>query len=212
MLDPGDPICVLLEHVCLIAQRSHVSNILQIWRCGVFSFETSINSLAVRSPYTSAWSTTINGITLNSRNVTFWDGTQLGWVGIARVDGQSYEYLVDSPSIASLLKAAPLCMSYDSHYSNLTFGAGPVLLTARFLSPVLPSDPCESNVPLSYLEVSYRSTNGKPHTVGLYSDVNGMWLADGNLPIRWSSRPPSGDNTASRTMESKEADLTYGDW
>jgi hypothetical protein len=142
--------------------------------------------LAVRSPYTSAWSTTENGSTLNSRNVTFWNGSPIGWGGIARVDGQSYEYMGDSPAVTGLQKAIPLTVSYDSHYSNFTFDAGPVRLTARFFSPVLPEDICESSIPMSYLEVSFQSMDNKTHDVELYSDVNGMWLANGTRSLMWN--------------------------
>jgi hypothetical protein len=142
--------------------------------------------LAVRSPYTSTWSTTANGNTLNSRNVTFWNGASLGWSGIIRVDGLSYEYMGDSPYAAGLQKATPLTVSYDSHYSNFTFDAGPVRLTAHFFSPVLPKNLCRSSVPLSYLEVSYESTDGKSHDVQLYSDINGMWLGNGARELHWT--------------------------
>jgi hypothetical protein len=109
--------------------------------------------LAVRSPYTSTWSSTVNGSTINSRNVTFWTDFALGWTGIVRVDKTSYEYMGDSPSVSNFSKAAALTVSSDSHYSNFTFDVGPVRVTARFFSPVLPKDLCSSSIPLSYLAV-----------------------------------------------------------
>jgi hypothetical protein len=102
--------------------------------------------LAVRGPYTSAWTSTFNGGTLNSNGVIFWPGNALGWEGLATVDGITYEYLgtgsQELPTIPSLQSAIPLTVSYDSQYSNFTFAAGPVELTASFLSPVLPEDLC----------------------------------------------------------------------
>jgi hypothetical protein len=86
------------------------------------------------------------------------------------VDGLSYEYMGDSPNVAGLQKATPLTVSYDSHYSNFTFDAGPVRVIARFFSPVLPKNLCRSSVPLSYLEVTYESMDGKSHDVQLYSE------------------------------------------
>lgn len=103
----------------------------------------------------------------------------------------------DSPSVPGLQKATPLAVSYDSHYSNFTFDAGPLRVTASFFSPVLPKDLCKSSVPLSYLEVSYSATDGKSHEVQLYSDVNGMWLANGALPIEWLLRCSGPCKTAS---------------
>jgi hypothetical protein len=141
--------------------------------------------LAVHSPYTSTWSTTGNGSTLNSRNVTFWNNNALGWSSIVPVNGTAYEYMEDSSSVSNLTKPTPLTVLYHDHYSNFTFDAGPVCVTARFFSPVLPKDLCSSSIPLSYLEVAYEATDGNAHDVQLYSDVNAMWLAKGNSPVRW---------------------------
>jgi hypothetical protein len=103
-----------------------------------------------------------------------------------RSSGQkSYEYMGDSPSVLNLSKATALTVSYDSHYSNFTFDAGPVRVTTRFFSPVLPKDLCSSSIPLSYLEIVYESTDGCPHDVQLYSDISAMWLGEGNLPVQW---------------------------
>ena len=131
----------------------------------------------------SAWSTISGGSTLNSRNVTFWTGDSIGWSGIIRVDGTAYEYMGDSPSVQGLQKATPLTVSYDSHYSNFTFDAGPVRVEARFFSPVLPKDLCKSSIPLSYLEVEFVVTNELSHDVQLYSDIDSTWLAGGNVSL-----------------------------
>jgi len=142
--------------------------------------------LAVRSPYTSAWSTTYGGSTLNSRNATFWTGDPIGWSGIIRVDGTAYEYMGDSPSVQGLQKATPLGVSYDSHYSNFTFDAGPVRVEARFFSPVLPKDLCKSSIPLSYLEAEFIATDELSHDVQLYSDIDSIWLGGGNVSVDWT--------------------------
>jgi hypothetical protein len=141
--------------------------------------------LAVRSPYASTWSKTVNGSTLNSQNVTFWTNSALGWSGIVRVDGVAYEYMGDSPSVSTLTKATPLTVSYDSHYSNFTFNAGPVRVTTCFFSPVLVKDLCSSSIPLSYLEVVWEAMDDRTYDVQLYSDINAMWLANGNSPVSW---------------------------
>jgi len=137
--------------------------------------------------------------------VIFWPGPALGWEGIVTVDGISYEYLgVGSqslPKLPNLKPAVPLSVSYDSQYSNFTFSAGPVELTARFLSPVLPQDLCRTSIPLSYLETSFRSTDGQPHNVQLYSDVNAAWISyESNKTINWNlyegSRAVNGSGNA----------------
>ena len=106
------------------------------------------------------------------------------------VDGISYEYLgtgsTTLPSLPNLLPATPLTVSYDSQYSNFTFSAGPVEVTASFLSPVLPKDYCRTSIPLSYLNTSMRSTDNFSHSVQFYSDVDASWVAyESNVTTQW---------------------------
>lgn len=146
--------------------------------------------LAVRSPYTSAWTSTSDNGTLNSNGVVFWTGAALGWEGIITVDGISYEYLGTGsqtlPTLPNLRTATPMHVSYDSQYSNFTFAAGPLVVTASFLSPVLPLDYCRTSIPLSYLTTSWVSTDNATHSVQTYSDVNGAWISfDSTATIEW---------------------------
>ena len=146
--------------------------------------------LAVRSPYTSAWSTTAGGGTLNSNNVRFWTGDQLGWEGIVVVDGKAYEYLgIGSRALQgapNIVSATPQTVSYDSQYSNFTFLAGPVKVTASFFSPVTPKDICRTSIPLSYLTTTAETTDGRKHSIQFYSDINAAWISrDGGKTIIW---------------------------
>lgn len=137
--------------------------------------------LAVRSPYTSAWSTASGDSTLNSADPIFWPGNSLGWEGIVMVDGVSYEYLgTGSQSLPSTRKfkiAKPKTVTYDSQYSNFTFQAGPVEVLASFFSPVTPKDICRTSIPLSYLTTSITSLDNGTHEVRFYSDINGAWIS-----------------------------------
>lgn len=146
--------------------------------------------LAVRSPYTSAWTSTSSNGTLNTNGVIYWSSPPLGWEGIVTVDGTSYEYLgtgsTTLPSLPNLKPATPLTVSYDSQYSNFTFGAGPVEVTASFLSSVIPKDLCRTSIPLSYLTTSVKSTDNASHNVQFYSDVNAAWVAfESNVTTQW---------------------------
>ncbi|KAL7619645.1 hypothetical protein AAE478_010186 [Parahypoxylon ruwenzoriense] len=140
--------------------------------------------LAVRSPYTSAWTSTAGRGTLNNRSPIFWFGQPLGWEGIVVVDDNSYEYMGtiinDFPELAYFNSSIAQEVSFDSQYSNFTFLAGPVTITASFFSPVTPKDVCRSSIPLSYLTTSVHSNDGKPHHVQFYSDINGAWIGLGN--------------------------------
>ena len=146
--------------------------------------------LAVRSPYTSAWTSTANNGTLNTNGFIYWPGTPLGWEGIVTVDGVSYEYLGTGstllPSLPNLKPAVPLTVSYDSQYSNFTFSAGPMEVTASFLSAVVPKDLCRTSIPLSYVTTTARSMDNASHSVQFYSDVNAAWVAfESNVTTQW---------------------------
>ncbi|KAI1475884.1 DUF1793-domain-containing protein [Daldinia eschscholtzii] len=140
--------------------------------------------LAVRSPYTSAWSSTAGQGALSNRNPIFWFGQGLGWEGIVVVDGNSFEYMGtsinDFPELPYFNTTKPLEVRFDSQYSNFTFLAGPVIITASFFSPVVPKDICRSSIPLSYLTTTVQSNDGRPHQVKFYSDVNAQWIGLGN--------------------------------
>lgn len=147
--------------------------------------------LAVRGPYTNAWSSTAGNGTLNTNGVEYWTGSTLGWEGIITVDDISYEWLgtgsQNLPTLDNLKTAVPLTVSYDSQYSNFTFSAGPVELSANFFSPVLPKDLCRTSIPLSYLTVSSKSLDNATHNVQLYNDVNGAWISyESNASLNWA--------------------------
>lgn len=147
--------------------------------------------LAVRSPYTSIWTSTANNGTLNTNGAMFWPGTPAGWEGIVVVDEVAYEYmgtgLQSLPQLPNVKTASQLAVSFDSQYSNFTIRAGPVDLVASFLSPVIPQDLCRTSIPLSYLQVSFHSTDNQSHDVQLYSDVNAGWISpETNTTVNWN--------------------------
>ena len=107
------------------------------------------------------------------------------------VEGISYEYLgIGSSTLPippNLKPAIPLTVSYDSQYSNFTFSAGPMEITASFLSSVLPKDLYRTSIPLSYVKTSARSTDNTNHSVQFYSGVNAAWVAyENNVTTQWT--------------------------
>lgn len=90
------------------------------------------------------------------------------------------------PKLRNFQTAIPLTVSYDSQYSNFTFAAGPIILSANFFSPVVPTDYCRSSIPLSYLTVSTKSGDGAAHDVQLYTDIDGAWASHNPAaPLTW---------------------------
>jgi hypothetical protein len=132
--------------------------------------------LAVRSPYTNIWTSTVNNGTLNTNGAMFWPGTNVGWEGIITVDGVVYEFLGTGlqslPFFKHIKTATPVAVEFDSQYSNFTFRAGPVDVVASFFSPVIPQDLCRTSIPLSYLQVSFEATDNQLHEVQIYSDIS----------------------------------------
>lgn len=170
--------------------------------------------LAVRSPYTSAWTQTSGNTSLNSGSVIFWNGDKLGWEGIIKVDGINYEWLGvglgSLPALPNIKTAQPLNTTYDSQYSNFTFAAGPIELTAMFFSPVIPKDYCRTSIPFSYLTVSVRSTDGAAHDVDLYTDVDGSWTTnDPGSQLNWALYADGQPTNASNTTVTASTVLSW---
>jgi hypothetical protein len=72
-----------------------------------------------------------------------------------------------------------------------------MVIKASFFSPVTPKDICRSSIPISYLTTTVESTDGQPHNVRFYSDVDGAWIAkDRNKTLVWDlhgqNRPANG--------------------
>lgn len=85
--------------------------------------------------------------------------------------------------------------------------AGPVDLTATFLSPVevwflmiilgyfmfscismQPSDLVRQSLPLSYLAISAQSNDGQSHRVQVYTDISAEWVTgDNSLVANWTT-------------------------
>ena len=136
-------------------------------------------------------------------------GDALGWEGLIRVDGITYEWMGigtrNLPRIPNLNSALPTSVYYDSQYSNFTFNAGPIELVARFFSPVVPNDYCRTSIPLSYLTVETRSLDKATHDVTLYSHVDGSWASfESNATLQWDiysgNQPMNGTDTVSRAV------------
>ncbi|EMD40792.1 hypothetical protein CERSUDRAFT_103175 [Gelatoporia subvermispora B] len=152
-------------------------------------FNPAAIPLAVRSPYLSAWLAQGAGNALNDVWPTFWTGAIVGWAGFINVDGESYVFLGD-PDVpnASFQKAVQKSFEFTSTQSVFVLSAGPVDLTATFLSPVEPSDLANQSFPFSYLALSAASNDGQPHAVQVYTDISAEWVSgDDSLTVNWTT-------------------------
>ncbi|KAJ7904655.1 DUF1793-domain-containing protein [Mycena olivaceomarginata] len=152
-------------------------------------FNPSSIPLAVRTPYLSAWLPQGAGAALNDvwASVLEWKCI-LGWAGFVKVDGVSYVFL-GTPSVpATFSKAVQKSSHFTSTQSIFVLSAGPVDITVTFLSPVEPTDLVKQSIPFSYMAVSAAATDGKSHSVQVYSDISAEWVSgDNSLTVNWNS-------------------------
>ncbi|KAJ6539470.1 hypothetical protein B0H19DRAFT_1213411 [Mycena capillaripes] len=140
--------------------------------------------LAVRTPLPQG-----AGAALNDVWPTFWTGSTLGWAGLVKVDETAYVFL-GSPAVAgtTFSKATQKSSKFTSTQSIFVLSAGPVDLTVTFLSPVEPTDLVKQSIPFAYMAVSAASTDGKSHSVQVYSDISAEWVSgDNSLTVNWNS-------------------------
>jgi hypothetical protein len=155
--------------------------------------------LAVRNPYVSTW---LPATALPATWPEFWAGHTTALGGIARIDGVSYLFLGDPGIILAIPNGnygTPATtqgfeqalqqtkLEVTPTRSTFTLEGGGVELVAEFLSPVEPGDPKRQSIPFSYVTLTARSTDGKPHDVQLYADISGEWCrGDDSQQITWS--------------------------
>ncbi|KIK51207.1 hypothetical protein GYMLUDRAFT_181767, partial [Collybiopsis luxurians FD-317 M1] len=114
----------------------------------------------------------------------------LGWAGLLRVDGQLYNWLGRSAGLSS---PTPAILLYDSYQITptrtiFTLKAGNMAINVTFLSPIEPHDLVLQSFPFTYVFFEASSTDGKPHSVQVYQDITGEWVAyDINNDLRWGT-------------------------
>lgn len=124
--------------------------------------------LIAHSPYFSVWSMNDR---LNDDWPKHWTGATQGMCGLLRVDGHALRFMGALPQSAPPMKQVRL----EVHPTRTVYefeGAG-VALTAEFMTPALPSDLMLLSRPATYLTLSARTIDGKPHDVRAYVDVSG---------------------------------------
>ncbi|HEY1699881.1 MAG TPA: DUF5127 domain-containing protein [Trebonia sp.] len=155
--------------------------------------------LAVRGPYLSTW---IPATVLPGTWPQFWQGHVTAMTGIIRVDGTAYAFLGD-PAIPlavpngnygtattiqdfqHALTQAGLTVTPTRSVFELSGGG--VAVTVEFLSPVEPGDLARQSIPMSYVTLTVRGTDGKRHDVQVYADVTGEWCSgDPTQEITWA--------------------------
>ncbi|THH06365.1 hypothetical protein EW145_g4138 [Phellinidium pouzarii] len=152
-------------------------------------FNPAAVPLAVRTPYLSCWLAQGPGAALNDVWPSFWTNTILGWAGFVRVDNIVYSFL-GAPAVqgATFSKAVQKSMEFTATQSTFVLTAGPVDLTATFLSPVEPKDLVRQSLPFSYLSLTAAPNDGNAHSVQVYTDISAEWITgDNSLTANWTT-------------------------
>ncbi|KAJ7927321.1 hypothetical protein B0H13DRAFT_2556868 [Mycena leptocephala] len=150
------------------------------------TFFPSAVPLAVRSPTLNCWLDTSSGTNPMTTWPTFWNRQHmLAWAGYIKVDGLTWHWLGNpGPGNASTWLATEVTPTR----TILTVQAGPMRLNVTFLSPVEPSDWTRQSFPFSYVYVDGKATDGKQHSIQLYSDISGEWVTNNlGTAIQWNS-------------------------
>ncbi len=116
--------------------------------------------LIVNDPYFSIWCAADR---LTDAATTHWAGAQKPLVGIAVIDGTAYRFL--GADKAPAMETVSLTVTPTATRSTLA--AAGVEVTIAFTTPLLLNQPDILSMPVTYVDVSARSADGKAHEVAL---------------------------------------------
>lgn len=132
-------------------------------------------------PYFSVWS---HG-KINTHYPMHWTGSRNAILGLVIVDGEEYRFLGDKYG-----KEIPQTLIDADAFSTVAVFSNEVIeLTAKFTTPILADDLYYASRPVTYLKLSYRSTDGKRHDVKVQITVSEDLVSDkpGNDRVLYES-------------------------
>lgn len=151
--------------------------------------------LAVKSPYLSTWLPSTGVANLATAQPQFWNGQDLSWPILARVDGTTYA-LLNSPSglvggAGGISAAKTIGVTFSSTHTILELAAGDVDFTLDFFSPVYPRNYTLQSLPYSYLTVN--ATSSSARHVQIFSAIDQTWTAqDGQSDVNFTATSETG--------------------
>lgn len=108
-------------------------------------------------PYFSVWSKD----NINDKFPEHWTGSRNAMLGVVTVDGEKYRFLGNSADKAINQVGCEI----DALSSSLVFEGAGIRLNVRFTTPLLIDSLYYSSRPVSYIHISYESTDNAEHTV-----------------------------------------------
>lgn len=129
--------------------------------------------LILHDPFLSVWS---RGDTLTDDWPVHWTGREQQMSGLLRIDGTAYRFIGRSNRMADPVPAMQqVSREVTPLRSIYRFAAAGIELTLTFTNPLLPDDLELLGRPVSYVDLSVRSTDGQAHTVSAYYDWSAAW-------------------------------------
>ena len=117
-------------------------------------------------PYFSVWSSDCK---LNYSNTEHWTGKSNSIIGTAVVDGEKYLFLGYHRDIH---KMKQISLDVDALSTSAVFENGKIRINLVMTSPVIADDYTLLTRPVSYMELSWESVDGKEHEVSINVSVN----------------------------------------
>jgi hypothetical protein len=97
----------------------------------------------------------------------------LGWTGLVRVDGKTFNWMGDYKAPDANQTSA----EYTATSSIFTIRAdNKVEVKVTFLSPITPKDFKRQSLVFSYMQVEVSSIDGSDHQVQIYTDISAGML------------------------------------
>lgn len=130
-------------------------------------------------PYFSVWSMADR---LTDQAPCHWTGKPNTMLGLAEIDGTEYCFMGVQEGTVPLNQISLDVTALSSVYE---FEGAGILLTVSFMTPLLPDDYYLLTRPVSYMQVSYQSKDGKEHDVSVTMKVSEELCLDtkGQMPV-----------------------------
>ncbi len=145
-----------------------------------------------------------------------WTGTDQPLTGLLRIDGVAYRFLGTARQQPAAMKQTARAVTPTR--TVYKFEQAGIELTLTFLTPALPEDLDVLSRPVTYIDFSLRSTDGRAHQTSLYFDVSSVLAL--NIPeqrVMWSRvKMPKLDvlraGSVEQPMLAKSGDNLRIDW
>lgn len=112
-------------------------------------------------PYFSVWSA---DSVINHSKTEHWSGKGNSIIGTVNIDGEKLLFLGYHRDIKKITQVS---LDIDALSTTAVFENEKISLTVKFLTPLIPDDYRLLTRPVSYLEVSFKSKDGKAHDVSV---------------------------------------------